>query len=319
MSKPAPNPSSTADLDGLKAEAETRLAGKRSPTARGSTCPTDELLHDLQVHQIELEMQNETLRQTQAALEESRDQYRDLYEFAPVGYLTINKTGLIESINLAGASLLKMDRKKLLQRRFALLVAPQERGMWQHNFQRALQCECQQDCPCKTLLQRSDGMEIPVKMQCRPVITDGVPSALRVTFTDVSDLQRAFTELQIREDRLRLAKSAAGLGVFDDTRGGDHLIDERMREIWGFGPDEAITLDQIMAGLHPTDRAGTRARIEQASAPSGDGRYQAEYRVINRNDGRIHHVVANGQAIFKNGQVSRFVGTVRDVSALKQL
>lgn len=319
MKQPAPIPPATVDLDRLKAEAEARLAGARPDRGQVPARPTDELLHDLQVHQVELEMQNESLRQTLAALEESRDQYRYLYELAPVGYLTINRTGLIESINLTGASLLKMERKKLLQRRFAPLVAPQYRDMWQHNFQRGMQHECQCSCPCQLLLQRGDGTTIPVKMQCCPVMTDGVPSAMLVAVTDVSDLQHALAETQMREDRLRMAKAATGLGVFDDTRGGDHLVDERMREIWGFGPDEAITLDQVMAGVHPTDRASSRARIQQASDPRGDGRYHAEYRVIDRNDGRIRDVVANGQAFFSSGQVSRFIGTVQDVSAQKKL
>src|ERR1035437_4198138 len=72
--------------------------------------PNDELLHELHVYQIKLEMQNETLRQTQIALEESRDRYLDLYEFAPVGYLTLNDKGMIWEINHTGAALFDVTR-----------------------------------------------------------------------------------------------------------------------------------------------------------------------------------------------------------------
>ncbi len=87
----------------LQSAAEQRLACAPEPD---SSRTAEELLHALQVHQIELEMQNEALRLTQIALEESRDGYLDLYEFAPVGYLTLTDSGLIAAINLNGAALL---------------------------------------------------------------------------------------------------------------------------------------------------------------------------------------------------------------------
>jgi PAS domain-containing protein len=94
----------------LRAEAEARLA--RAPKARGPVAPAERLLHELQVHQIELETQNDELRRSQVALEESRDRYLDLYEFAPVGYLTVTAEGLISEVNLTGTALLHLERKK---------------------------------------------------------------------------------------------------------------------------------------------------------------------------------------------------------------
>lgn len=94
----------------------------------------EELVHELQVHQIELEMQNEQLRLVQMVLEESRDRYADLYEFAPVGYLTLTSKGQIAEINHAGASLLGSGRKELLMRRFESFVAPADRERWQRLF-----------------------------------------------------------------------------------------------------------------------------------------------------------------------------------------
>src|SRR5687767_13122747 len=67
------------------------------------------LLHDLQVHQVELEMQNRELREAQGALEESRNRYADLYDFAPVAYCTLSDSGIIEELNLTGATLFGVD------------------------------------------------------------------------------------------------------------------------------------------------------------------------------------------------------------------
>lgn len=77
-----------------------------------------QLLAELQVHQTELEMQNQELREAQQQLEESRNHYADLYDYAPVGYLTVNKAGNIQSINLTGANLLEKERAYLIDRPF---------------------------------------------------------------------------------------------------------------------------------------------------------------------------------------------------------
>ncbi|TDR79649.1 PAS domain S-box-containing protein [Paludibacterium purpuratum] len=121
----------------LRAQAEAVLGGGQSPT--GSEARTDdELLHELQVHQIELEMQNETLRQTQIALEQSRDLYVDLYELAPVGYISLNASGAITRINLTGTALFGRSRKNMLQRCFSTYVPGDEQDRWLRHFMRLI-------------------------------------------------------------------------------------------------------------------------------------------------------------------------------------
>ncbi|MDP1610082.1 MAG: ATP-binding protein [Sulfuritalea sp.] len=116
-----------------RAAAEAALAQRRSSLPQGEQ-DAQHLLHELQVHQIELEMQNETLREARANLEKSHNRYIDLYEHAPVAYLTLTADGLIAEINLTGATLLGMERGKLLHRPFSSLVVPQHRHRWMRLF-----------------------------------------------------------------------------------------------------------------------------------------------------------------------------------------
>ena len=78
----------------------------------------NELLHELQVQQIELEMQNSQLREAQQQLEETRDRYADLYDFAPVGYLTLDGAGVVRDINLTGAGMLGKERLNIVGQSF---------------------------------------------------------------------------------------------------------------------------------------------------------------------------------------------------------
>jgi len=104
-----------------------RQVEEKSGVQMGKPQPLNEvetlrLLHELQAHQIELEMQNEELTQARAEAEEAYRQYTDLYDFAPVGYLTLTPDGTIRKVNLAGAILLGVERGKLVDRRLGVFV-----------------------------------------------------------------------------------------------------------------------------------------------------------------------------------------------------
>ena len=100
--------------------------------------PLDELYEELHIHQIELEMQNEELKKTHIDLEESRDKYLNLYDFAPVGYFTFTHQFLIADINLSGASLLGIERHKLINHGFRQFVFPDNLDTWDKHIRNVL-------------------------------------------------------------------------------------------------------------------------------------------------------------------------------------
>lgn len=128
-------------------------------------------------------MQNEHMRQTQVTLENSRDRYVDLYENAPVGYLTLSRDGMLTEINVTGADLLGEERKKLLNRRLALRVIPEDRERWNQHFLRLQQNS--EKHTCELTFQRADGSLLTARLdsQCRDI---GESATVRIVLTDIS-------------------------------------------------------------------------------------------------------------------------------------
>lgn len=180
------------DAEQLRRVAEAKLA---SLLAVSPTRPAEELLHELHVHQIELEMQNENLRQSQFELEKSRDRYMDFYDFAPVGYLTLSETGVILEINLTGAALLGIERHRLLHKRLTPYVATEHHDRWLRHFKSVLASDAPQ--ACELALQRDDGSRFFARMECLCQRRAGAPPEVRIVMTDITD--RIKNEEEIRK------------------------------------------------------------------------------------------------------------------------
>ena len=166
----------------LRNAAEEKLANLRPASATGSL---EELVHELQVHQIELEMQNENLRQAQFELERSRERYMDFYDFAPVGYLTLSESGQITAINLTGAAKLGMGRSKLLYQHLSSYVAIEYRERWTGYFTHILKGE--ESPPCELAFQKNDGSRFYARLDCiRQTNTEEKPE-VRIVMTDITE------------------------------------------------------------------------------------------------------------------------------------
>jgi len=178
----------------LRRTAEARLAREAPPAPSASP---RELLHELQVHQVELELQNEELRRARIELEATRDQYRELYDFAPVGYFSVDAGGCLTGINLAGAAMLGRDRAELPSRSFTTFVAHPDRPRWEHHFLQARIAPALQLIELE--IQPSGRKSFPAQLICRTSApgADG-PSGLSVALLDITDRRRAEEELQLR-------------------------------------------------------------------------------------------------------------------------
>jgi len=161
------------------------------------------LLHELQVHQIELEMQNEELRMAQGRLGESLAKYSDLYDFAPVGYVTSNREGRILEANLTFAGQLGIERGRLIDTSLWLYVAAPDRGKFRSHLDQVFNTGERRTCELR--LQRPIGPELYAQLDSiRGLNVDGV-ELCRTSVTDISirkeaegDLIRVHDELERR-------------------------------------------------------------------------------------------------------------------------
>ena len=123
------NPSANAPELRRRAKARLRAAAAKGAPAR-TEADTQRLVHELQVHQIELEMQNEELRRAQVELDAARARYFDLYDLAPVGYCTISEEGLILEANLTAATLLGVARGALVKQPITRFILKEDQDIY---------------------------------------------------------------------------------------------------------------------------------------------------------------------------------------------
>ena len=149
----------------LRRQAEERMCARTAELHPPRTNEaTKRLVYELEVHQIELEMQNDELRQTQDELELSRNTYAELYDFAPVGYFTFDTSGVIREVNLAGAHLLGIERRMLANKPFVRFIADADgREVFSSHLERVVQRQGMQRCEIR--LTGKDGTVIHGQLQ----------------------------------------------------------------------------------------------------------------------------------------------------------
>lgn len=184
----------------LRAQAEkivsTRSTGKTRKTA-SARVPTEEILHELQVHEVELDLQIEELRRAETELELLRDRYLALYEEAPVGYLTLDKYNLITQANIGAATILKQSKPTLVGRRFSSFFDKASLSMLYEMITEARRSgeRIAFDAP----IERPDSSQAWVTLD---ILVARDTGELRIALVDVTDRRNVENELRELADRL---------------------------------------------------------------------------------------------------------------------
>jgi PAS domain S-box-containing protein len=167
-------------------------------------------LHELRVHQIELEMQNEELRRTQEELEVSRTRYFDLYDLAPVGYVTLSEKGLILEANLTAAKLLGVARSALVKQPLSRFILPQDQDTYYLHRKALLVTGAPQAWECRLLRKDAGPFWAQVQATTAPGV-DGVP-VCRAVVSDITERKLEAEKREKVETQYRQLQKAEGLG-----------------------------------------------------------------------------------------------------------
>jgi two-component system, cell cycle sensor histidine kinase and response regulator CckA len=211
------------NLSELRQHAEEKVKEQGKGFAELTEMSHEEIcrtVHELRVHQIELEMQNEELRGLRNEVEAARDKYCDLYDFAPVGYFTLDTNGGIQEVNLTGASLLGEERRRLFGTLFYRFISKEDHDVFYKHQNLVSVTEISQNC--KLRMKKKDGVQFHARVK-----SIAVPGS-RLIRTVVSDISE-----QVRlESRLRHAHKMQALGTM--AGGFAHEFNNALFPIMGY-------------------------------------------------------------------------------------
>ena len=269
------------------------------------------LLEDLQVHQIELELQNRELLDTRRALEQARDRYADLYDFAPVGYLTLDRKGIILEINLTGARLLGVERSRLLNMPLTAFVATGESPrLFQH-----LRETFEQKGKRATELTIRPRSGLPMDSHLESVAMTSADGTVvcRTALIDITDLKQARQEAAEHEAQYRAAIETSSDGFLAiDEKGLIRAVNDAFVRHSGYSRDELLTL-----GIKDFDAVESaqevRAHIERVRR-GGNDLFETRHRT---KTGETRPVEVN--AAYWPSAGGRIFAFIRDITERKDL
>ena len=217
----------------LREEAERILqkndAGQSKELDSMSSEEISQIIHELHVHQIELELQNEELRQTQSELETARARYYDLYDLAPVGYCTLSRQNLILRANLAAAKLLGKTRDELINKPISRFILPEDQD--KYYFFRKQLFETEQPQESELRMVGSDDNQFWAWLYATISRNDEGDHICRIVLVDITDRKQAERDLQQREKRQRLAVEIASDFLNNPINQMDRTIDNGLAKI----------------------------------------------------------------------------------------
>ena len=270
------------------------------------------LLHELQVHQIELEMQNRQLSEAQQQLEESRDRYADLYDYAPVGYLTLDEEGIVLGINLTGAGMLGTERMNIIGKSFINFLTPASIHALIAHLRQTFSHPG--NSITELLIKTREGKPHLVSLESMAV--PGEQRTCRTVLQDVTEQRRMAIALQIsRSAQDALLNAIPALVFYQDINLRYLSCSQVFADFVGRPPEEIVgkTVDEIFSASTANDLHEVFAAVLETGAPL----YGFEHKLSDSGD--VSHYFSTVISPFRDfqGQIIGLVGVCLDITSIK--
>jgi two-component system, cell cycle sensor histidine kinase and response regulator CckA len=280
------------DAAELRRRAEARLSEKQKSHrsqagAERSADDTQRIVQELQIHQIELEMQNEQLEQARVETEAALELYTDLYEFAPSGYFTLDRDGTIRQANLTGSGLLGVDRSRLVNRNFQLFVAENSREVFQTFAAKVFASHARETCEAMLLREGKP----PFYARIEAVSSDSGQEC-RAVVVDITERKRSEEKIQEQASLLELSQDAIYVRSLDEKI---QYWNKGAEQLYGWTAEEAIHGDFGKMGHEERTAFEVAKRIFLE-----EGNWSGEVRKLTKS--RQEVVVGSRWTLLRDGQ-----------------
>ena len=274
------------------------------------------IVHNLRVHQVELETQNEELRRLQAELDVSWKRYFDFYNLAPVGYCTISENGLILEANLTAVSFLGMTRSELINQPLTNFVHQQDQDIY-YLFRKQL-IESSEPQACDLRVVRPDGTTLWAHLSATLAQDESGAPLSWMMLSDITEQKQAEMALQESETRFGQLAQQSGTIVWEvDPQGLYTYVSHGVEDAWGYRPEELVG-ERHFYDLHP--EPGREAFKTAAFAViTRKESFKDLENAVQDKDGSIKWVLKNGLPLMdRNGNLLGYRGSDIDITKRKQ-
>ncbi|NPV87184.1 MAG: PAS domain S-box protein [Anaerolineae bacterium] len=303
----------------LRQKAEERLRHSMTDVGSLSLEEARKLAHELQVHQVELEMQNEELRQVMEDLEASQRRFFTLFNQAPVGYLVLDEVGIVQQVNETFCEMVQRGRDEIIGHALADWIAPPDRQAFLARYRAFYKSPQLKNFELR--LVRTQGGGFYARLEGQLVSGDfGRPKTgslvhLLLTVSDITARKEAEEALRQGEERFRTLFEGAAVGILD-AQGVVVHVSQRLCDLLGYAPDDLIgkTIPEL---TYPDDRASSQEMFDRLVRGEIDT-YVLEKRYLCKDGGVVW---ANANVIARrdsSGALQQAIGIIQDIGDRKR-
>jgi len=228
---------SSSPAQSLRARAEAALGNKATHVIEPLSLPqARRLIYELELHQVELEMQNDELMRARAEIEAGLTRYTELYDFAPVGYFTLTRDGTVRAVNLAGAALLGLERSRLVGCALGSFVAAESRPVFKALLGQAFQTGTKACGELELHLEAGHSLWVRLELAVPETRQEAHAAAL-----DITERRRTEAALRASEAQYRRIVETADEGIWVvDPDWNTTFVNARLADMFGLRPEEML-------------------------------------------------------------------------------